>query len=226
MDKRFSVLWVMAAVLIVFYSCKNNDEVFAKKVTTGLNIVNASVDTLNFFLNGTRQNNTSSLYPGGQSYYLSVPAGIQNYQFKKIGTSAILFSLPEDLTDSTYTSVFVYGPSASETLKTTDQLDTITGHLDTTQVRFVNVSPDAGALNVFVGDTVSFASVAFKSSSSFAAMASGVKEIKIYQASTSLLLKDTSIVFQPAYIYTLYSKGLLKGTGTAAFNVGVAINVN
>jgi len=216
----------MAAVLTVLYSCKNNDEVFTKKVTTGLNIVNASVDTLNFYLNGTRQNNTSSLYPGGQSYYLSVPAGTQNYQFKKLGTSAILFSLPLNLADSTNTSVFVYGPSASEAFTTTDVFKNLSTFPDSAQVRFVNVSPDAGSLNVAVGDTVSFSSAAFKSSSDFAPLKNGVKEIKVYQAGTATLLKDTSIVFQSGYAYTLYSKGLLKGTGTAAFNIVLSINVN
>jgi Domain of unknown function (DUF4397) len=225
MNKRFSVLGFIVAVITVFYSCKNNDEVFAKKVTTGLNIVNASVDTLNFFLNGSRLNSTSSLYPLGQTFYLPVPSGTQNYQFKKAGTSVILFSLPENLADSINTTIYVYGSSASETLTTKDNLLTLTAHPDTTQVRFVNVSPDAGTLNVAVGDTVSFNSAAFKSSSAFAYMTNGVKEIKIYQTGTTTLLKDTSIIFQPGYTYTVYSKGLLKGTGNATFNIGVAINV-
>jgi hypothetical protein len=224
MNKRFSVLGFIAAVITVFYSCKNNDEVFAKKVTTGLNIVNASVDTLNFFLNGSRLNSLSSLYPLGQTFYLSVPDGVQNYQFKKAGTSAVLFSLPENLADSIYTSIYVYGPSASETLKTTDNLPNISATPDSAQVRFVNVSPDAGALDVAVGDTVSFTSAAFKSSSAFAPLLNGVKEIKVYQTGTTNLLKDTSVVLQPGYTYTLYTKGLLKGTGSATFNIAFAIN--
>jgi hypothetical protein len=32
------------------------------------------------------------------------------------------------------------------------------------------------------------------------------------------------IAFQPGGIYTLFSKGLLKGTGTAVFDVGLGIN--
>jgi len=51
--------------------------------TTGLNVTNASTDTLNYYLNGTRVNNASSIYPLGSSGYIGVAVGQQNYQFKK-----------------------------------------------------------------------------------------------------------------------------------------------
>ncbi len=226
MNTRFLVLWVITAMMVVFVSCKNNDEVFAKKVTTGLNIVNATADTLNFYLNGTRLNNTSSLFPAGQSYYLTVPAGVQNYSFKKAGPAVynVLFNLPLKLLDSSLYSTYVYGESASETLTTQDELPIDTLHPDTTMVRFVNVSSDAGNLDVYIGSSVSFKSSVFKTSSAFVEFPGGANEIKVFQSGSSIAKVDTTITFQAGSIYTIFSKGLLNGKGNSAFNIGVALN--
>jgi hypothetical protein len=223
MINRYTILLFIAAI-IGLVSCKNNDEVFPPKVSTFFNVVNASTDTLNFYLNGTRQNNGSSINPNAQSFYLTVPDGQQDYQFKKIGATTILFSVLLNLKDSANTSLYIYGGSASQTFTTNDVLLTYKAHPDTTQIRFVNVSPDAGSLNVTVGDTVSFNSQAFKSSTAFALTGGGKKEVKIFLAGAVTAKIDTNIVFLPGGIYTLYSKGLLNGKGNAIFDVGVATN--
>ncbi len=223
MNTRLSVLF-FCFVLLGLYSCKNNDEVFKPVVNTSINVVNASVDTLNFYLNGTRQNNASSLFPTGQSFYLTVPSGAQNFEFKKAGTSNVLFGVPLNLKDSTYNSLYVYGEGASQTFVTNDVLLIDTLHVDTTQVKFVNVSPDAGNLDITVGSTVSFKSVPLKSSTKYVEMPGVLTEVKVFQAGSTTPLKDTSIQFQPGGIYTLFSKGLLNGKGNAAFGIGVVIN--
>ncbi|WP_259070788.1 DUF4397 domain-containing protein [Mucilaginibacter sp. X4EP1] len=223
MNTRFSVLLIVAA-LTVLYSCKNNDEVFKTVPSSFLNVVNGSADTLNFYLNGTRQNNTSSLYPSGQSFYISVPSGTQNYQFKKAGNSTVLFSTPLTLVDSVNYSMYVYGEASGSTFYTRDTLQTFTAYPDTTQVRFVNISPDAGNLDVYVGSALSFTTRAFKSSSAFSLFPGGATEVKVYQSGSSTLKIDTTITFNAGGIFTIFSKGLLNGKGTAAFNIGVAQN--
>jgi len=219
-----NLILALLFTLTGLYSCKNNDEVFPLKVSAFFNVVNASTDTLNIYLNGTRQNNTSSLFPGGQSFYLTVPDGKQNYQFKKAGGFNVLFSAPLNLGDSTNTSLYIYGEAAGQAFTTNDVLLRDSLHLDTTQIRFVNISPDAGTLNVTVGDTLSFQSQAFKSSTAFIEIGGGLKEVKITQVGATVPLKDTTMVFQQGFIYTLFSKGLLNGKGNAAFGAGVAIN--
>ena len=205
MNNRCLILLFIAA-MIGFASCKNNDNVFKRVLPSSINVVNASADTLNIYLNGTRQNNNSSLFPGGQSFYLTVPSGMQNYQFKKAGNSAVLFSVPLTLIDSTFTSLYVYGGSVSQTFTTNDPLAFVQGHQDTTQVRFVNVSPDAGSLNVTVGSTISFTSQAFKSATAFALFNGGQQEVKIFLPGAATPRVDTLITFQPGSIYTLFSR--------------------
>ncbi|HEY5328149.1 MAG TPA: DUF4397 domain-containing protein [Mucilaginibacter sp.] len=220
MNTKCSILLLIAA-LGGFCSCKNNDEVFAPKVITNINVVNASADTLNFYLNGTRQTNTSSLYPGGQSYYIKVPAGQQNYQFKKAGGFTDLFSMPLNLKDSTNNSLYITGESANDAFYTQDIIDTLTNF---STVRFVNAAPDAGNLDMTVGDTLSFTGKPFKSSSAFLSVGSGKKVVKIYQTGATMPIKDTTITLQPNRAYTLFAKGLLNGKGNAAFGVGTVIN--
>jgi len=222
MIKGFYIVIFFAAVLAA-ESCKNNDEVFKTVLKANLNVVNASPDVLNFYLNGTRQNNSSSLYPGSQSFYLSVPEGADNFQFKNAGTFNVLFSVPLTLKDSLNYSLYVTGASAGNSFATIDSLFVDTAQ-NTTQIKFVNASPDAGNLNVFVGDTVNFLSRAFKTTTVFLATGSGIKEVKISQTGSPTPLIDTPITFQPGRIYSLVSRGLLKGTGNAKFSVGIVIN--
>jgi len=222
---KCSILLFVAGV-IGLLSCKNNDNVFKPFTFAHLNFVNASTDTLNIYVNGSRQNNNSSIYPNGQSFYLNVPDGQQNYQFKKAGSPVVLFSIPLTLKDSSTTSIYVYGVPASGTITTNDLLFKYSAFPDTTQIRFINLSPDAGNLDVSVGDTLSFKSQAFKSSTSFGFTRGGKKDVKIYQSGSSIPLADTSLTFQPGSIYTLFSKGVIGGKGNAAFGVGLVINSN
>ncbi len=223
MNIKCSIL-LFIVVLAGLWSCKDNDNVFKPVVYTRLNVINTTADTLNFYLNGTRQNNTSSLFPSSASGYLAVPHGLQTYQFKKSGSfsSAVLFSVPETLTDST--SLFVAGESAANVFTTTDSLRADTSPYTT--IRFVNASPDAGSLTMGVGDTAKFFnSFAFKSSSKFMNVGSGKKLITIYQSGSATGLKDTTITLTAGNIYTIFAHGSIKGKGNKAIGIGLVTNL-
>ena len=226
MIKRLYIVYFFAAVLAV-ESCKNNDSVYKTVLYAGVNVVNASADTLNFYLNGTRQNNSSSLYPGSQSFYLPVAQGAENFQFKKAGTFNVLFSVPLTLKDSTNYSIYVAGETTANSFNTIDYLDT-TGIQNGigTRIRIVNACPAAGNLDVTVGDTLSYSARPYQSSSAFLLTGSGIKVVKISQSGSvsPKILIDTAITFQPGRIYSLVSRGIINGTGSAKFNVGIVIN--
>jgi hypothetical protein len=223
MNKGFYILCFFAAIVFA-ESCKNNDNVFPTVLPSSLNVINASADTLNFYLNGTRQNNSSSLFPVGQTFYLAIPAGNQTIQFKKSGSFNYLFSYPMKLQDSTNNSLYVTSGSASGAFSTVDFLDTTGTQTGVNfKLRFVNASPDAGTLNVSVDSTI-YKNCVFKSTSSFLLYGSGPKEVKVFPAGSSAVSLDTTITFQPGHLYTLFSKGVLNGKGTAVFDVGVATN--
>ena len=228
MRKGFYIVLFFAAVLIA-ESCKNNDEVFPNVQSSFFNVVNASPDTLNYYLNGTRQNDNSPLFPVSSSGYNTINSGLENIQFKKNGGFSVLFSVPLKLTDSINYSLFVTSTSAAGAFSTVDVLDT-TG-IDFTnytnfKIRFVNASPNAGNLDVYVGgDSVSFKSRAFKTISAFVIAGVGTKQVTIFPSgSTTNPLVDTLITFQPETFYTIFSHGQLNGKGGSAFDVGVTTN--
>ena len=224
MIKRLYIVYFFTA-LLAFESCKNNDSVIKTVLYAGVNVVNASADTLNFYLNGTRQNNSSSLYPGSQSFYLPVPQGAENFQFKKAGAFNVLFSVPLTLKDSLNYSLYVAGETADKSFNTIDFLDTTgTQNGKGTRIRFVNASPAAGNLDVTVGDTLSYTKQPFQSSSGFRLTGSGIKVVKVSQTGSATAIIDTSIAFQPGRIYSLVTRGAINGTGTAKFSVGIVIN--
>ena len=225
MKNRLSSFLLFAIACLA--SCKNNDNVFAPVISTSINVVNASADTINYYLNGTRQNNASSLFPGGATLYITEPAGLQNYQFKKKGASNVLFSFPLTLTDSVNNSIYVTTENSSGAFNTVDILipDTVKTDTAIMQFRFVNAAPDAGALSISIGNQSYFSSVAYKSSSTFSKAPSGAQEVKIYTFGTSTPAIDTTLTFTAEYIYTIFSKGLLKGTGNSKLSVGLIANL-
>jgi hypothetical protein len=226
MMHRF-LIFVFIIAVFGLASCKNNDEVLPQVIPTELNVVNASADTLNFYLNGTRQNNSSNLFPAGETLYLPVPSGLQTCQFKNIGSFSVLFSVPltlqGDSLDDIYYSLYVGGTTANDAFVTRDLLyqDTVA---NSTQIKFVNASPTAGNLDFYVGDTLNYKSLAFKGATAFLSTGAGLKQVKIYQSGLATPIIDTPITFQPGYIYSLFSKGVVDGKGTAAFDVGLVLN--
>ena len=57
---------LLAGLITAFLSCKkNNDAPVVSTSIDSLNVVNATANTINLYLNGTRLNNNSNLYPSG-----------------------------------------------------------------------------------------------------------------------------------------------------------------
>src|ERR1700741_4049498 len=146
------LLFILCAAIFYFTACKkNNDAPTPLTLADSLNIVNASTDTINLYLNGTRLTQNTSLYPAGSTGYYFVPSGKQTYQVKKVfnpATSVVqsLFSYSPNLTPHQYYSWFIAGESATQSFTVPDalQVDTVAG---TCYVRFVNASPTAGSLS-------------------------------------------------------------------------------
>jgi hypothetical protein len=230
MDIKFLLL-IFCIGIISFSACQKNND--APTVTTSpdsLNVVNASNDTVNFYLNGTRLNNNSNLYPGGSSGYYPVPAGQQNYQIKKQfnpATSAVqtLFSIPLNLTPNQYYSLFVAGATSADAFTTIDtlQADTTSG---TCYVRFVNASPNAGTVSFSIGG-VNYSNQGFKSASGFKLVdTSSLSPIMLYQSGSPTPVISGFYPLLQGESYTFYTKGTPGGTGNSAYSIGVTINYN
>ncbi|MBK0378389.1 DUF4397 domain-containing protein [Mucilaginibacter segetis] len=218
MNSKLSVL-VVLILAIAFTSCKKNDDIPTTTLTTNLNVINATNNVLNYYINGTRINTSSSLYPLGASGYIGVPIGEQNYAFKINGTPNVLFELPLALDTNKIYSLYA-GNTADDSFSTIDTLIADTNKL--AKVRFVNASPDAGNLDVLVGDTVNFKSRAFKSSSVFLPVGSGLKNIRVYKTGTTVPQIDTTLTLLSGRIYTLFTKVAINGNRSV--DIGLFVN--
>jgi hypothetical protein len=222
-------LFLFLAVITGISACKKND-LPVTTLTTKLNLINASPDTVNFYLNGTRLSK-SNVYPAGSSGYFDVAFGEQNYQVKDVfdptgSTVRALFSKTLTLDTAKTYSLFIVDETAENAFLTTDTLQADTNKNEC-YVRFVNASPDAGALDFAVGDTAKFSNVAFTKASEFRSVGvSSFKPINLYYAGSATPVISGHFILLAGKSYTFYSMGKLTGTGNSLFSLGATLNFN
>jgi len=231
MSIRIISLFFIAFIAAIASCKKSGDVPVSANLADSLNIVNASNNTINYYLNGTRLNNNSNLYPGGSSGYYFVPTGTQTYQVKKAfdaSTSAVqeLFSIPLNLEAHHYYSLFITDDTAAHAFYVKDALRS-ESRTDTCLVRFVNASPGSGSLDFAVGDTLKFSNKAFTDTSDFRPVGiSGLKAIALYQSGSAEPLVSGHYPLAAGKSYTFYAKGKKGGSGDAKLNLGVTLNYN
>lgn len=232
MNKRRIIILLGVVFIIGMVACKKNNDAPSVKLVSHLNIINASTDTVNLYLNGSRLNNNSNLYPLYSSGYLQVPAFAQNFQVKKLFNQATntvqqLFSIPVKLDTSKYYSLFIAGETQAQAFTTVDPL-----HTDTTSrkclVRFVNASSDTTSrYDMVIGSAPKITGQKFGTASNFSyADTSSVAPIALFKAgSTDTIAKFTLSLLEHKW-YTVYTTGKLGGAGSAALGLVVMVNFN
>jgi hypothetical protein len=214
MIKNLRVTALLAPLLFAMAACVKNDPAPA---TTGLkvnvNVINASDDILNFYLNGTRQNSTTGIFPLANSGYTEVPYASQ-LAFRRLfnnqtfDNSEILFTVPVTV-DTTGVANRRYSLFAAGLSNTTAFIlrDTIVSDTKNAKLRFVVASPDVTKLKVTLNDTLRFTTTAFKSASVFIPVGNGIKVIEIRDATANTLLYTTRLPLTAGTNYTLFSQG-------------------
>ncbi|MFD2145225.1 DUF4397 domain-containing protein [Mucilaginibacter antarcticus] len=94
---------------------------------------------------------------------------------------------------------------------------------DTTYIRFVNASPIESTLEVSVGANFKYQRVAFKKATPFIPVVNGKVALAIRQTSDNRLLADGNLTLTKNYVYTLFTKGVIGGTGTNAFGARILV---
>lgn len=227
MKFKIPVFIVLAAFLGVS-SCKKGDDSPIVRSYTLINFINASADTLNFYVNGSRLNTLSSSYPVSYSGYIRTPLGEQNYEVKKAGNPNSLFNLKIPADSSKIYSFYITDGTLENSFTTTDDLYTLPDSV--TSVRFVNTSPKLGGVDVLVSDTLNVADVVnfkgstFKSTSAFKAITPGVKRIQVFKAGTQEVLSEDVRTLQTRRAYTLFTKAALTPIASKTVGTGLIIN--
>ena len=195
-------------------------------------MINASADTFNIYLNGTRKNSTSTILPGFSTGYYPVPAGQLSCQIKKpfntaTNTMQTLFSITIPADKHPYHTLFVTDENVNDAIVTVDDFpaDTLNKMC---LIRLVNSSPGSTGLDMSYADTIRFSNILFKKAGDFilistvsGASASGLIPLKIFNngSATPLLIDSVSLSEKTAY--TIYTLGT---PGSAGFSIGLRSN--
>jgi len=213
MKFKLFVFIVFIGVIAIVSCKKGNDDAPATPLKTSINFINASSDTINFYVNGTRLNSTAASYPLASTGYLTTPLGEQNYQVKKDRNPNTLFNLVLPVDTGKVYSFFVTDNTSENTFTIVDTLSKV----DTLSlIRFVHTSPKLANIKVEVGDTVKFASSSFKSVSKYEHIRPGIKQVKVIDAATGDTLINETRTLQVGRAYTLFTRGGLTATASKA----------
>jgi hypothetical protein len=239
MNIRITII-LFVGLIASLAACKNKDLPSPVIPKADVSLVNATADTLNFAVNGTRQNNFSPIYSGG-AYGLYIISGTQNYQVKKDSKPDVLFSGTYTLLDTSKTiksdtltvhyhySFFIAGTSADQTFikfNSTDSAGVILSRdktNTTAMIRFVHAASTIGPLDVIIdkGDTAKVTNFYYKSSSRYFRVTDGIRTVKVTVHGEASPVLDTTLTLEQGSIYTFFAKGIRNGKGSNAFSVNL-----
>lgn len=218
---------VIIDLIIGLAACKKTyDDAPTVVSQVRLNVINASADTVNIYLNGSRLNSTSAIFPGYSTGYYYVPEGKQTYGIKKpfnVSSNTIqnLFSITLPADSNLYHTLFITDEKADNAFETKDNFTAFPGSVtDTCYIRFVNSSPGSGALDITYGGSKLFSNVAFKSNSEFTlintangASVTGLIPLEVFNAGSTTPLYIDSVGLTAGTYYTFYTMGTPGTTG-------------
>jgi len=230
-----SLLLIVGMLLSVAMlpSCGKTAAVAASSSTTKLCIVDASPDLLpmQIYL-GSLQLGTQGKffnYPTITNYY-PVFSGEQVIQLRNHNQASV-FYVDSILHDNRSYTLFVTGLASA-----TAPADAVTYILTTDysaiprlgygKIRFVNASPRTSGLDVAANGTLAFSNIAYKGVSPYVEVPAGIYAFKINATATpaSALTTLSNVTVQDGRLYTLYTRGLVGRTDSAAFTAAVISN--
>ena len=188
-----------------------------------LSIYNASptLSTYDVYLNGSKLNAANLPYGGGVKY-TQLPQGTYEAKFNVAGeTAAVYTKTGISVANNNFSTLYLTGTAGNfDGLLLADDFSNTS--VEKAFVRFVNLSPDAPALDLHVKDATSnlISNKKYKEYSGFTEIEAGSKTFEIKE-NTSGTVKTTleSTNFVKGYFYTIIAGGkIAAGTNERLFN--------
>lgn len=211
--KKLGVLALLSVATFFVQSC-SKDEVPVQEYAF-LNITNTSptLSTFNIYIDQTRINTQGAVDFGGNSGYMPLIPGTHSIKFTTASSTESLITKSINFEVNSVSSLFLIDRGTNmDFLTIKDEL----GSLNSTKafVRFINLSPDAPALNLAVKDgQVIISDKTYKTTSAFIEVEpkSYVLEIKDKATSATKATLE-SFEFKAGKSYTVIATGLLAPT--------------
>lgn len=200
-------------------SClKNNDSYYAPPPVAFVSFIQASTNEppMDFYMNNNKVNLAPINYGDGLDYFRAY-TGKRTLSFYNAGTTTLLFSDTATLNVNVAYSVFLTNASATSAspsiLLLTDSINKPAS--GKANIRFVNVSPDAPAVDLAVLDSAAFVSnKAYKGYSLFLPIQGGkTYTFNVLQHGTNTVLATLSDVpVNTGLVYTIWFHGLASSS--------------
>ena len=215
---------LIALVTLTFASCKKEGNMEIPAVSA-LSFVNASPGSpdLNVFIGQNKANNDFFTF-GANINYLNAYSGEREVSFYQ-GTDKKA-SGKFNLKDGKFYSVFLAGKwPETELVFLADSLTRPAA--DKAHIRFVNMSKDAGVLNLGLtnGSTL-VTGKAYKAASDYLAIKGNVSHTFVIRNSAALAdtVSIPAVMLESGRSYTIWAKGLKAEAGSAALSIGLIRN--
>ncbi|RBQ10247.1 DUF4397 domain-containing protein [Pedobacter miscanthi] len=202
-------LFVLIA-FTAFTSCKKTET--ADPTISYIRVVNTSpsLATYNAYFNSTMLN-SAALPFGGSASYASFAAGAYTLKFTTASSTESLLSKTVSLSASSYYSTYLINkPNALDIYTIGDDLSVPVA--DKAYIRFINLSPDATAFDLFKtsGTTALFTGKTFKNASGFITVDAGTYSLDAKETSSGTVKATTgSTTFTAGFHYDVILNGLV-----------------
>jgi len=229
---RFSVLSLLfltvatGMVAAMFTSCGKESNASPTGLNTQLNVVNLGPDLfpVDLYIANRKQNARTYKYgiPSGYVYLqsLETPLQIRNY------LNTTIFEKDTALATNCKYTIYLTGLLSENTRRNIFVADTASiPTVGRAKIRFINASARTVNLDVYANGTLAYQNAGFVSISKYLEMPAGVYDFKIYATGTSTVYADLpNTTVQDGRLYTLYTRGVVGRTDSAAFGAGLITN--
>ncbi len=221
---KFSLRTLYALVVIAVVTFTSSCGKSSTEVTEygSFSVYNASptLATYDVYLNNSKLNGAALPYAGGVKY-TQLTAGSYETKFTVSGETASIYTKTGiAVANTSFSTLYLIGtPGNFDGLLLNDNF--AGSSTDKAYVRFVNLSPDATALDLGVKDATSNLATnkVYKDFSGFVAVDAGAKVLEIKQAGTTTVKATVDRTFVNGSFYTVIAGGkVTPSTNERAFN--------
>jgi len=226
----FLFLCSIGIMIISFIaSCGKGPNAAPSSANIQFQVVNLSPDLLpvNLYISFNKQNTNPFSYPIASGYFslknIDTPIQVRS---ATLALSAInIISLNNVLKSNIKYTLFITGLRA-DTIIPILTVDTASlPGIGRGKIRFVNVSPGSGGLDITANGSPAFKNQLYTKVSPFIEIPPGTYDFKIMPTGTSTVISDMpNISVQDGKIYTLYSYGIYGGADSVKFSSAVISN--
>lgn len=227
------ILNLAVLVLPFITSCSKSDTTAVPTTTDiQLQVLNLSPDSypVGLFINNLRVNAYYRYNVTPTYFYLTntnYPLQIRTTRFadsiQVYSNDTVAFA------PNTRYSLFFMGLYSDRTLQsvvTVDDAEPLPEIGKGGKIRFLNASPRSAGLDVFANDLIAMKNTAFAKVSGYVTLPAGNYNFKVFNTGTTANSITTleKVTIQDGRLYTLYARGMVGRTDSAAFSLGVLAN--